>query len=604
MAVNGDLKNIKKDIIAQLDMLYDYAVPSGQIVTRELAEKMLELTALLGREVAVYISRQGKIMQVSVGDNATVELPEIRQRTSETRLSGISCVHTHPSSDTRLSGPDISSLRSMRFDAMTAIGSKNGKIYGSVGFLGGEMNEAGNYSVRSTQELPLRDILRFNLIQLARLINKELASNQLKETEDKQERAILAGVDLHSKNGWSIEESLAELKGLAETAGAVVAAQVMQRKERPDNAFFLGRGKVDEICMLAQELEANLLIMDEELSPSQQRNLELLTGLRVIDRTTLILDIFAQRARSSDGKLQVELAQLKYNLPRLGGQGLAMSRLGGGIGTRGPGETKLEMDRRRIYGRIHDLEEKIKKLKGQRQQHRAQRQSSRIPAAALVGYTNAGKSTILNKLANADVLAEDKLFATLDPTTRLVELDEKQELLLTDTVGFIQKLPHTLVSAFQATLEETIEADLLVHVVDASNPNYELQIQAVVDVLKEIGAQDKPVVYVFNKADKLPAEDRDNEFVHQRMLQDRDGVIISAKDEAGLAMLRDKVKSFFTQGQLELTLCIPFAEGAVVTRLHDLATVHNIDYNETGTVMSLSIPASEAEPFLQYEIKE
>ena len=281
-----------------------------------------------------------------------------------------------------------------------------------------------------------------------------------------------------------------------------------------------------------------------------------------------------------------------------------MSRLGGGIGTRGPGETNLEMDRRRIYGRIHDLEEKIKKLKGQRQQHRAQRQSSRIPAAALVGYTNAGKSTILNKLANADVLAEDKLFATLDPTTRLVELDEKQELLLTDTVGFIQKLPHTLVSAFQATLEETIEADLLVHVVDASNPNYELQIQAVVDVLKEIGAQDKPVVYVFNKADKLPAEDRDNEFVHQRMLQDRDGVIISAKDEAGLAMLRDKVKSFFTQGQLELTLCIPFAEGAVVTRLHDLATVHNIDYNETGTVMSLSIPASEAEPFLQYEIKE
>lgn len=259
------------------------------------------------------------------------------------------------------------------------------------------------------------------------------------------------------------------------------------------------------------------------------------------------------------------------------------------------------MDRRRIHGRIHDLEERIAKLKNQRQLHRAQRKNSRIPTAALVGYTNAGKSTLLNALAAGDeVLAEDKLFATLDPTTRLVELDEKQELLLTDTVGFIQKLPHTLVSAFQATLEETVEADLLLHVVDASDANYELQIKAVMEVLSEIGAQDKPSVFVFNKADKLPEAEQDNEYVAARMLQGRDGVVISAKDEQGLKMLREKIKGFFNQGQVTLTLCIPYDQGALVTELHNLGKVEAIDYDEQGTLLTVKMPVSDAESFQKY----
>ncbi len=600
--IHGELKNIKKSVLESLEGLYELAVPAGQLVTREIAELMLAVTAELQREVAVYINRQGKVLQVSVGDDATVDLPEIRQRKSENRLSGVRCVHTHPSSDTRLSAPDLSSLRSMRFDVMAAIGMKDGRIYGSMAFLSGELTESGGYVVHGTKELPIGDLNRYNLMQLVTAINKELGRNQLKETEKRQERAILAGVDYNaSAGGWSIEDSLTELKGLAETAGAQVAGKVIQRKAKPDNAFFLGRGKVDEIGMLAQNVEADLLIVDDEISPSQQRNLEMSTGLRVVDRTALILDIFAQRARSAAGKLQVELAQLRYNLPRLGGQGLVLSRQGGGIGTRGPGETKLEMDRRRIHGRIHDLEERIAKLKNQRQLHRTQRKNSRIPTAALVGYTNAGKSTLLNALAAGDeVLAEDKLFATLDPTTRLVELDEKQELLLTDTVGFIQKLPHTLVSAFQATLEETVEADLLLHVVDASDANYELQIKAVMEVLREIGAQDKPSMFVFNKADKLPEAERDNEYVAARMLQGRDGVVISAKDEQGLKILREKIKSFFNQGQVTLTLCIPYDQGALVTELHNLGKVEAIDYDEQGTLLTVKMPVSDAESFQKY----
>ena len=600
--IHGELKNIKKSVLESLEGLYELAVPAGQLVTREIAELMLAVTAELQREVAVYINRQGKVLQVSVGDDATVDLPEIRQRKSENRLSGVRCVHTHPSSDTRLSAPDLSSLRSMRFDVMAAIGMKDGRIYGSMAFLSGELTESGGYVVHGTKELPIGDLNRYNLMQLVTAINKELGRNQLKETEKRQERAILAGVDYNaSAGGWSIEDSLMELKGLAETAGAQVAGKVIQRKAKPDNAFFLGRGKVDEIGMLAQNVEADLLIVDDEISPSQQRNLEMSTGLRVVDRTALILDICAQRARSAAGKLQVELAQLRYNLPRLGGQGLVLSRQGGGIGTRGPGETKLEMDRRRIHGRIHDLEERIAKLKNQRQLHRTQRKNSRIPTAALVGYTNAGKSTLLNALAAGDeVLAEDKLFATLDPTTRLVELDEKQELLLTDTVGFIQKLPHTLVSAFQATLEETVEADLLLHVVDASDANYELQIKAVMEVLREIGAQDKPSMFVFNKADKLPEAERDNEYVAARMLQGRDGVVISAKDEQGLKILREKIKSFFNQGQVTLTLCIPYDQGALVTELHNLGKVEAIDYDEQGTLLTVKMPVSDAESFQKY----
>jgi GTP-binding protein HflX len=599
MQVNGDLANIKTYILEKLKALYDMRVPIGQISTRELNEEMLAITEDTDREVAVYLNRQGKVMQVSLGDTATVDLPEFKQKTrSDLRLSGIRCIHTHPSGDVRLSAPDLSSLRRLRFDCMAAIGRKDKKIIGCLAFFAGEMSEDGTQLL--TQYGPAEDkiLAQINLNLLVTVINKKLAAQSTKSTDDEVERAILAGVE-RPGSSWPIEESMAELERLADTAGAKVVAAFTQRKEKPDAAFFLGKGKVNELAMEIQNLEATLLILDDELTPSQQHNLERMLGVKVIDRTALILDIFAQRARSREGKLQVELAQLRYNLPRLSGQGIALSRLGGGIGTRGPGETKLEVDRRRIYSKIHDIEEQIDGMKKSRSLHRKRRKESQIPLVALVGYTNAGKSTLLNKLTGSEVFAEDKLFATLDPTTRHLQLPEKQEILLTDTVGFIQKLPHTLVKAFRATLEEVQEADLLLHVVDCSNENLEAQIEAVVAVLKELEADGKPVLYVFNKADQL-----DNPHIREQLLHGRDGVFISAMTGENLDGLQRRIEGFFQESQVRMTLLIPYDEGAAVTKLHKLNAVVETAYEETGTKVEVRLPLSEKDNFTKYELKE
>lgn len=599
MEVNGDLRNIKSYIVTELHSLYELQVPIGQISTREINEKLIVITELLDREVAVYVNRQGKVIQVSVGDSGTVDLPELKSRTVN-RLSGIRCIHTHPSGDTVLSNPDLSSLRRLRFDVMAAIGRDGKDIIGSIAFFTGETNEDGTPQLQGFGPVEASVLQQINLTCLITSINKKLGRDTMSETAAQEERAILAGIEpIRQKQAWSSEESLAELERLADTAGAVVVGRFIQRKEKPDPALFLGKGKVEEISMAIQNTDASLLILDDELTPSQQHNLEQFLGIKVIDRTALILDIFAQRAHSREGKLQVELAQLKYNLPRIGGQGLVLSRLGGGIGTRGPGETKLEVDRRRIYTRIHDIEAQIGQLKKQRELHRSRRKESRIPLAALVGYTNAGKSTLLNALSGSTVFAEDKLFATLDPTTRLVSLPDKQEVLLTDTVGFIQKLPHTLVTAFHATLEEVQQADLLLHVVDCSNENYELQIAAVIEVLKELQSESKPTLYVFNKSDRL-----ENEQVCARMLHDREGIFISASAGTHLEELKQRIEAFFRESQLELHLCIPFDEGRLVTELHRLGTVKAAEYIEQGTLLHVLLPASEAEAFMKYKIEE
>lgn len=597
MQVNGDLANIKTYVLEKLQSLYVLSVPIGQLSTKELNAAMLEITDILGREVAVYINRQGKILQVSLGDTGTVDLPEFqRQVRGDKRLSGIRCVHTHPSGDVRLSDPDLSSLRRLRFDCMAAIGRHHKEgIMGTMGFFTGEITEEGMEELQTYGPVKEKTLDQINLSMLVTAINKKLGAQNLKNTDDETERAILAGVEQPGKQLWSIEESMAELARLADTAGAKIVGQFTQRKEKPDAAFFLGKGKVSEIAMEIQNTDANLLILDDELTPSQQHNLEQTLGIKVIDRTALILDIFAQRARSKEGKLQVELAQLKYNLPRLGGQGLVLSRLGGGIGTRGPGETKLEVDRRRIYTKIHDIEKQIEGLKKSRNLHRERRKESRIPLVALVGYTNAGKSTLLNKLTGSEVFAEDKLFATLDPTTRHLVLPEKQEILLTDTVGFIQKLPHTLVTAFRATLEEVQEADMLLHVVDCSNENFEQQIAAVVEVLKELKAETKPTIYVFNKADRI-----DNDNLRLQMLHDRDGICISARTGENLAALQEKIESYFQESQVKLTLLIPYDKGSIITALHALNAVRSTEYAEQGTLLEVSLPVSEKDKYLPY----
>jgi len=317
-----------------------------------------------------------------------------------------------------------------------------------------------------------------------------------------QELAIVVGIDIPGTHAFSIAESLEELKRLADTAGAVVVGQITQKRERPNQRYYIGSGKLEELKQLIAELKANLIIFDVEIFASQQRNLELELGIKVIDRTELILDIFAQHANTREGTLQVELAQANFLMTRLVGQGDSLSRLGGGIGTRGPGETKLEYDRRKTRKKISDLKKEIEKLSQERAIRREKRKKSHLPLVSLVGYTNAGKSTLLNALTKADVFTQDKLFATLDPTVRRFYLPSNKTILISDTVGFIQKLPHQLVAAFHATLEEVSFADLLIHVVDCSHQYFNDQIKAVEEVLDELKAADKPIITVYNKIDK------------------------------------------------------------------------------------------------------
>lgn len=399
--------------------------------------------------------------------------------------------------------------------------------------------------------------------------------------EEKTERVLLAGVHTGRRDSLNdtTEESMAELAELAKTAGAEVVASVIQNKADLESGTYMGEGKLQEIQNIIPELGIDCVIFDDELSPVQLRNITDMLGVKVLDRSMLILDIFAMRAKSGEGKLQVELAQLKYRLPRLRGLGTVMSRTGAGIGTRGPGETKLETDRRHIHRRISALEDELKELKKHRDLLRSRRKKDGVVTAALVGYTNAGKSTLLNALTDAQVFAENKLFATLDPTSRAFTLEDNRQVLLVDTVGFIRKLPHHLVEAFKSTLEEAVVADLLIHVVDAANPEYEQHIRVAEEVLSEIGALGKPVILVYNKCDlsgrAVPAP-ADTVTVH-----------ISAKSGEGLGRLIEKIADIAPGKKQKIRVCIPYGEGALASSLYAQQKVLSQVHTENGTEMEL-----------------
>jgi GTP-binding protein HflX len=374
---------------------------------------------------------------------------------------------------------------------------------------------------------------------------------------DGPERAALVGLITGGARRIDAEHSLEELAGLADAAGAVVVVRALQERAKPDPATFLGRGKVDLLARAADDAAVDLVIFDNELSPAQLRELQTRLDRKVIDRTQLILDIFARRARTREGKLQVELAQLKYLLPRLVGAGAELSRLGGGIGTRGPGETKLESDRRRIRTRIHTLQEGIDEVRRRRSQLRDRRQKTAVPTVALVGYTNAGKTTLFNRLTRSAAVASDALFVTLDPLVRRVRLPDRRELLLSDTVGFIDRLPHALVAAFRATLEEAAEAAMLVHVIDASMPDRERHMAAVTRVLEEVGALEVPRIDVYNKCDRLTPDER-------RRLSDADpsAVLISAITGEGCETLLDAIAARLSMDQQRVSMAFDLGEPA------------------------------------------
>ncbi|MHB0913230.1 MAG: GTPase HflX [Armatimonadota bacterium] len=387
-----------------------------------------------------------------------------------------------------------------------------------------------------------------------------------------REHAVLVSLEMGDE--YEDRISLEELRELASTAGADVAGEFSQRRQKPDVAYFIGQGKAEELYAEVQALDADLVIVDAELTPTQQRNLEEAVKVRVVDRTQLILDIFAQRAQTREGKLQVELAQLQYLLPRLSGTGTALSRLGGGIGTRGPGETKLEVDRRRIRNQINDLTDELEEVKQHRRVQKQARQRLPFPSAALVGYTSAGKSTLLNTLSGSEVLVDRKLFATLDPTTRRVVLPDGWSVLVTDTVGFIRNLPHHLVAAFRATLEEVTDADILIHVVDASRPDMDGQMAAVEEVLKELGAEAKPTLTVFNKSDLVA----DQYVLRKLVAETPDSVYISAHVHEGIPQLMTVLSRTLRGLLVRMSLSIPYDRSDLVSLCYDSGRVLSAEY--------------------------
>ncbi len=564
--IHGNLEGIRESALSELEKLYDAEFERDQFLPDRLLNVLVRYTEQINREMLVYLGRDGSVLEIAIGSIGSIALPELHLRRNPDRLSGFRCIHTHPGGDARLSSVDLQALRLLRFDSMCAVGVQDGRCTGiSAAFLG-EM-EYDNFSIVMRGPVKPGRIPQMNWM------------NEIEQAEVRVKEAIArGGIVEESEKAMLIstdsEESLEELASLAETAGAMVITRVMQNRLKPDPATFIGSGKAEELSLVCQAMEIDLAIVDDELTGAQQRNLENILGVRVIDRTALILDIFAQRAQTAEGKLQVELAQMKYRLPRLTGMGTVLSRLGGGIGTRGPGETQLEVDRRRIRKRIDDLQGQLRELKRQRDMRRARRDKQGQTTVALVGYTNAGKSTLLNALSGADVLVEDKLFATLDPVMRNVELPENRSCLLVDTVGFIRKLPHQLVEAFHSTLEEALYADLLVVVSDVSNPQYREQRETVFRVLNELGAGGKPVLEALNKADRAKIGDE---------VEPADAILISAKEGRGLDRLKEEISKRIAAMRHAVELVVPYDKGNVLSLIHAKGQVTAEEYLAEGT---------------------
>jgi len=573
--VNGNTEGVREAMLARLDALYSCELEEDEFLPREMMKLLAECSCALNREIAVYITRDGEIVNVAIGTDCDVELIDYRLRRNANRLSCVRCVHTHPDGDGRLSDVDLSALKIFRYDAMTAVGVKDGEpVSVQTAFLTEGAEVLLTPPVR-WYRLPEKEWLE-QILESDRVVGRETAE----QVENSRERAVLMGIESR--------ESLEELARLAETAGAEVVGSFLQKRDKPDGALFIGTGRAEELARDCQALEADVCIFDEELTGVQVRNLEEILRVKVIDRTALILDIFAQRASSAEGKLQVELAQLQYRSARLIGQGVALSRLAGGIGTRGPGESRLEMNRRRIRERMTELRRRLDELEKQRNLRRRNREKNETPVVALVGYTNAGKSTLLNALTGSDVYAQDQLFATLDAVSRRMETPEHTEYLLTDTVGFIRKLPHTLVSAFRSTLEEAALADVLVIVNDGANPDMMKQHDTVEEVLAELGATEQKRIEVINKCD---AGDPDPVFPG--------AVLISAKTGEGLDELRAKIAESLQATHRPVTFSVPFTNYGILSEIRPLGRVISEEHTDTGTEITLFIAREDAERMIR-----
>ncbi|MCL2378724.1 MAG: GTPase HflX [Defluviitaleaceae bacterium] len=663
--VQGNTGGIRQTFIQRLESIYDMEVDRKQFCTIEILESLAFFTGATGREAMVYIDRSGRILTVTVGEQDRVSLPTLRKRRSESRLSGIRCIHTHPgrmgeppaaqatgqrctseqpaqatgpgctseqptkqapdpespskpsperpagiAGNPRLSSVDIQSLKSLRLDAMAAVGVLEGMpVAMQVGILDA-VSDDDNLSVNlygpfSVNAIP--DNMLWEAITQADIHIRPTAS---KKAEAEIARTILVGIDGRKDDPGALDELLQ----LANTAGFITVGKMLQPRDKPNSSYYIGHGKLQELILEIQKLQADAVIFDDELTPAQLRNIQKELGkkIEIIDRTALILDIFSSRAQTHEGRLQVELAQTKYLLPRMTGYWTHMGRMGGGGrggggARRGEGETQLEVDRRLLRDRVTELEKEIDKIKSRRNVQRIGRERSKIPVVALVGYTNAGKSTLMNHLSGSNVLAEDKLFATLDPISRRINYGSG-EFLLIDTVGFIKKLPHDLVNAFRATLEETRHADLLLHVVDASSEERAQQIEVVNEVLSQLEASSKPVLMVYNKCDIAteitpakwagsqaanPGAPHKHHLDTTHLALGSESIAISAKTGIGIDSLKAAITHKFSAMRTEVSVILPLDSGALISRIYESGQVLNCQYQADGIHISAIVPQED-----------
>lgn len=539
----GYTDSLKPDQKRRLENLYRRREPSDFIVSPELCHELSKLSFELRKQLGLLINRAGKIIFVIVGDSQKIFIPDLENyKAVQGRLAGLKCVHTHLN-HSELSSDDFTDLVLLRLDLMAAITlNDDGSPYQiHTGFVSPQKTGEA-YTV-----LPpvYPGGLHTNCDALIKEVDEKLTRNEALYKLDKgDERAILISVTTASM--VEAKDSLDELKELAKSSNITVIDTILQRRKKADPKFLLGRGKLNDIIILAMQKGATLLVFDQELNPSQIRAITDHAEIKVIDRTQMILDIFARRAQTREGRLQVELAQLKYLLPRLIAHNTAMSRLTGGIGGRGPGETKLEINRRRVRDRIANLQKDVKKVKKQRGLQKSKRKKKGVPTISIVGYTNAGKSTLLNTLTQSKVIAEDQLFATLDPSSRRLRFPRDIEVIITDTVGFIRDLPKELMVSFRATLEELEGADVLLHVVDISNPRFQEQIDSVEKILKELKLDYIPTLNVLNKIDIADAD------VVDAVSKKINGIPVSAKDKPSLVPLLDKLEKMIGLDELDM----------------------------------------------------
>ncbi len=570
----GNTHRLSKAARQHAAALRTRSVSPEAVCDPELAVRLAALAHLARREVGVLLSRHGTAAHVLLGRNWPGLEASLQGRRGG-RPCGLRMVLVYDQPEAYPTEADLELLDSARLDFLVTLGHRRGEV--TEGWVataaGSSCHLEGPFTVAALGHLRASERIRA----------AEEAWRDGPAGSSRPERAVLVGLVVPGRQGWSTPESLEELRRLAETAGAEVVDVLTQERTRPDPATLIGKGKVAELRALVEREAADLVVFDEELSPAQQRNLEEELGVKVLDRTALVLDIFARRARTREGRLQVELAQMTYLLPRLVGKGVLLSRLGGGIGTRGPGETQLETDRRRVRKRIDELRDRLEEVARSRRTQRRARQQAEVPVVALVGYTNAGKSTLLNALSGAQVFVQDKLFATLDPTARRTQLPDGRTVVLVDTVGFLQKLPTQLVAAFRATLEEVTEADVLVHVLDVSHPAWPRQREAVEALLEELGADGKPTVLALNKTDRLP-RDQVEELVRRT-----GGLAISALRRTGLDALMERV------GQLlpawpRTRLRIPYAQAGLLAELRRGARVLREEYLPDAVHVEAELP--------------